>query len=107
MGALRHLTHSHPDISFAVGMVTRFIEKPTSVHTQAVKQILRYVKGTLDFDLIYNKGDNEKVITRYTDNDLAKDVNDTRSTTGTAYYLNANLVTRVLTKATKNSAIFV
>nr|GEZ86711.1 zinc finger, CCHC-type [Tanacetum cinerariifolium] len=38
---LRYLTHTRPDISFAVGIVSRFMEKPTVKHLQAVKRILR------------------------------------------------------------------
>lgn len=56
VGALRYLTHTCPNISFAVGIVSRFMEKPMVQHLQAVKYILRYVKGTLDFGLKYSKG---------------------------------------------------
>ncbi|KAL7613399.1 hypothetical protein Lser_V15G06776 [Lactuca serriola] len=76
-----------------MGMVSRFMEKPISMHMQSVKHILGYVKGKLDFVLTCNKGDNENVITGYTEIDLAKDVNDRRTTAGMAYYLNENLVT--------------
>lgn len=53
VGALRYLTHTCPDLSFLVGVVSRFMEKPTIKHFQAVKAILRYIKGTLNYGLSY------------------------------------------------------
>lgn len=93
VGSLRYLTHTRPDLSFAVGVVSRFMEKPTTKHLQAVKGILRYVKGTVDYGLVYLKGKNEVKICGYSDSDLAMDVNDRRSTSGMAFYINESLVT--------------
>lgn len=53
VGGLRYLCHTRPDLSYAVGIVSRFLEKPTKLHHQAVKRILRYVKGTLNLGLFY------------------------------------------------------
>lgn len=67
------------------------MQKPTIVHKQALK-----LKARFRFDL--QKIDNENVIIGYTDSDLAKDVNDRRSTARMAYYLNENLMTWCLQK---------
>lgn len=93
VGGLRYLTHTRPDITFAVGVVSRFMEKPTVKHLQAVKSILRYVKGTLDFGLKYSRGKKDINLIGYTDSDLGSDVNDRRSTGGMAFYVNENLIT--------------
>nr|GEU33305.1 hypothetical protein [Tanacetum cinerariifolium] len=93
VGGLRYLTHTRPDISLAVGIVSRFMKRPTVKHLQAVKTILRYVKGTLDYGLVYTKGEKKVKIIGYTDSDFANDVNDRRSTAGMAFYVNGNLVT--------------
>lgn len=69
------------------------MERPTSDHLQAVKGILRYVKGTLDYGLVYTKGEKHITIAGYSDSDHAKDVNDRRSTGGMVFYVNGNLVT--------------
>lgn len=92
VGGLRYLTHTRPDIAFAVGLVSRFMERPTEQHLQAVKGILRYVKGTMDHGLQYTKWEEGITITGYTDSDLANDINDRKSTGGMAYYVNGNLV---------------
>jgi hypothetical protein len=46
---LRYLVHTRPDITFAVGYVRRFMEKPTTEHLTVVKCILRYITGTIDY----------------------------------------------------------
>jgi hypothetical protein len=49
VGCLRYLVHTRPDISFAVGYVSRFMESPTTEHLAAVKHLLRYIAGTRSF----------------------------------------------------------
>lgn len=93
VGALRYLTHTRPDITFVVGIVSRYMEKPTSQHLQAIKHILRYIKGTLDFGLRYTKGEENVSLTGYTDSDLANDLDNRRSTGGMAYYVINSLIT--------------
>ena len=58
------------------------MEKPALKHLQAVKMILRYVKGTLEFGLRYSRGKEDTNLVGYTDSDLGNDVNDRRSTGG-------------------------
>ena len=55
VGGLRYLTHTRPDITFAVGYVSRFMEDPREDHWTVVKRLLRYVKGTLDQAIIFPK----------------------------------------------------
>ena len=55
VGGLRDLTHTRPDITFAVGYVSRFMEDPREDHWTTVKRLLRYVKGTLDQAIIFPK----------------------------------------------------
>jgi hypothetical protein len=47
VGSLRYLIHTRPDLTYAVGYVSRFLERPTEEHLQAVKKILSYIAGTL------------------------------------------------------------
>nr|KYP38656.1 Copia protein [Cajanus cajan] len=46
VGSLLYLTMSRPDIMFSVCVYARFQARPKEVHLQAVKRILRYLKGT-------------------------------------------------------------
>lgn len=49
------MVHNRPDIAYAVGVVSRYMERPTVMHWNVVKRILRYLKGTLSYGLIYSK----------------------------------------------------
>ena len=51
---LAYLSVTHSDISHVVGMVSKFMDAPRSVHYAAVLRILRYVKGTLYHGLHYS-----------------------------------------------------
>ena len=42
VGILLYLTHSHPDLSFVVGHVARYMQTPHESHWKAAKRILRY-----------------------------------------------------------------
>ncbi|GJY21054.1 ribonuclease H-like domain-containing protein [Tanacetum coccineum] len=50
-GGLQYLTFTHPDISYAVQQICLDMHDPLEPHLAALKRILRYVRGTLDFGL--------------------------------------------------------
>lgn len=76
VGGLRYLVHTRPDIAYAVGLVSRYMERPTVMYWNAVKRILRYLKGTLDYGLVYSKGGRNNILSGYSDSDLAGQVDD-------------------------------
>ena len=47
VGSLIYLTLTRPDISFAVGVVSRYMQSPKKPHLEAVQRILRHVKAQL------------------------------------------------------------
>ena len=49
--SLIYLTTSTPDISFVVGILSKFMQKPCEGHWSATKRVLKYLKGTQDFKL--------------------------------------------------------
>ena len=53
--SLRYLVYTRPDITFVVEYMSQFMERPTMEHLQAIKRILRYVTGTLDYGLHYGR----------------------------------------------------
>ncbi|KAH9292262.1 hypothetical protein KI387_042552, partial [Taxus chinensis] len=85
VGSLMYLTHTHPDISFVVGLVSRFAHSPHSSHWQAAKRILRYLHGTSHFGLHYTRGSTQLV--GYTDSDWVGSIDDRRSTSGYLFVL--------------------
>jgi len=79
---------TRPDISQAVGIVSRYMHDPGKEHWQAVKWILRYILNTVDVGLVFER--DEKVgnyIVGYCDSDYAGDMDKRRSTTGYVFTL--------------------
>lgn len=87
VGCLRYLVHTRPDISYAVGYVSRFMEKPTNEHLAAVKRILRYIAGTVDYGCHYMRSGAHSELLGYSDSDLAGDIDTGKSTTGVLFFL--------------------
>ncbi|CAA0822344.1 cysteine-rich RLK (RECEPTOR-like protein kinase) 8 [Striga hermonthica] len=89
VGGLRYLVHTRPDIAFAVGYVSRFMEDPREDHWVAVKRLLRYVKGTVDQGIIFPKtGDRSELrLTAFSDADMAGDIDGRKSTSGVLVFL--------------------
>ncbi|KAG6523804.1 hypothetical protein ZIOFF_013691 [Zingiber officinale] len=92
IGCLRYLLHTRPDLSYPIGMASIYMERPTTIHHKVVKQILRYLKGTIHFGLTYIKGPQEISIFGYSDSDLAGDLDGRKSTSGMTFYFNESLV---------------
>ena len=98
VGGLLYLVHTRPDIAYVVGIVSRYMERPTEMHLNAVKRICRYVKGTLYYGLVYMKGRGNYIFSGFSDTDLAGSLDDRKSTGGMAFYLDENLITWVSQK---------
>nr|GEW61290.1 ribonuclease H-like domain-containing protein [Tanacetum cinerariifolium] len=50
-GALQYLTFTRPDLSYVVQQVCLYMHDPRDPHFTALKRILLYVRGTLDYGL--------------------------------------------------------
>ena len=81
---------TRPDICFIVGMVNRYQSNPGTAHWQAVKMILRYLQGTVNFALCYHGGDLR--LTGYTDADGSADRDERKSTSGYAFILGGGAI---------------
>ena len=94
IGSLRYLVNTKPDMAYALGDVSRYMEAPSQAHWGAVKQIFRYLKGTMDHGCRYERGTELKpLLLGYSDSDFAGDVEDRKSTTGAVYFVGGNVVT--------------
>jgi len=58
VGSLRYFYHIRPDIAYEVGLISKYMEKPTTSHMIAANRILRYVKGTCNYGIQYSRNQN-------------------------------------------------
>lgn len=93
IGSLRYLMNTRPDLAFSVGYLSRFMQDPRQEHLVAMKRVLRYIAGTVNHGLVYNKMGEELSLTGYSDSDHGGDANDGKSTTGVIFFLNECPVT--------------
>jgi len=67
-----YLTTTRPNLVYNVSLISRYMAKPTKLHLQAAKRILRYLKGTFDYGIMYKKVSSNDMVA-YTDSDYAGD----------------------------------
>jgi hypothetical protein len=84
VGALQYVIITRSNILFVVNRVSQFMYNPTIVHWAAVKRILRYLKGTLDYGLTITPSSS---LTAFTDSDWGGCPDDHKSTTDYLVFL--------------------
>ena len=92
VGKLIYLSHTRPDITFVVSVVSQYMHSSCQGHFDAVYRTLRYLKKTPGKGLFFGKQGNKKVEI-FTDADWAGYVNDRKSTSEYCTRLWGNLVT--------------
>ena len=55
ISSLMYLTNTRPDICFVVNTLSRYLVAPRRVHLVAVKHVMRYLKGTMDYGLRFSR----------------------------------------------------
>lgn len=94
IGCLRYLVNTRPDLAYSVGVMSQYMEAPTVAHMTTIKQILRYVRGTINFGCCYlRKKRSSECLIGYSGSDLAGDIDDRKSTTRVIYFLGGNPAT--------------
>ena len=74
VGSLMHaMVGSRPDLAFAVGLVSRFMSKPSQEHWGAVKWIIRYLQRASEVCLTFTKSGHFE-IEGFSDSDYSTDL---------------------------------
>ncbi|KAL0461117.1 UNVERIFIED_CONTAM: Retrovirus-related Pol polyprotein from transposon TNT 1-94 [Sesamum latifolium] len=61
IGALMYLANNtRPDIAFSVNLLARYSSTPTKRHWNGIKHILRYLRGTSDMELYFERHEDVK-----------------------------------------------
>ncbi|RVW53051.1 Retrovirus-related Pol polyprotein from transposon RE1 [Vitis vinifera] len=92
VGKLIYLFHTHPDIAYAMSVVSQFMHCPSEEHMEVVIRILRYLKSSPGKRLMFSKNDHVRV-DGYTDVDWARNISDRKSTSRYFTFVGGNLVT--------------
>jgi hypothetical protein len=88
-----YLLATRPDLAYVVCLVARFMDRPTEMHFAAVKRILRYVKGTLDYGILYRHVTNGNLkLLGWSDSDYIGDLDDRKSTSGYVFMLGTGAI---------------
>ncbi|UYV78722.1 hypothetical protein LAZ67_16002545 [Cordylochernes scorpioides] len=83
IGSLMHLSClTRPDITFALNKVSQKLAAPTKYDWEAVKRIFKYLVGTTEYGIMYQKGHKVGVLESFSDADFAGDPETRRSTSG-------------------------
>nr|GFA19104.1 zinc finger, CCHC-type [Tanacetum cinerariifolium] len=89
IGSLRYLLHTRPDLSYSVGLLSRFMQDPKDHHLKAV---IRYIKGTKEHGIIYKKEGSCK-ITGYSGSSYGINTDQGKGTTGIVFYFGESHIT--------------
>ena len=83
---------TRPDITYSVSTMARFSAKPTKQHWTALKRIMRYLKGTIDFGILY-RSQGTKECVGFSDADWAGDLDDRKSMPGYLFQISGGAIT--------------
>ena len=90
IGSLMYLVNTRPNIFYVVNALSQFMCEPKEIHLVAVKHIMRYLQGTLNFGLKY-----EKVVLDlhgFTNSEWGGNVKDRKNTSGCCFSLGSTMI---------------
>ncbi len=82
---------TRPDLAYAIGKLSQYSESPKEHHWIALKRVLRYIKGTQNYGIMYD-GSKQKSIVGYSDADWGGCVTSRKSTSGNVFLVSGGAV---------------
>ena len=76
---------TRPSISHAVGVVSKYLENPRKEYWNAVKWVIRYLRGTSDYCITFNN--NNDSVCGFVDSYFVGDLDKRRSTSSYVFTL--------------------
>lgn len=93
VGSLNYIaTVTRPDISYAVGVLARFMNEPTEHLLKAATRVMKYLATTAEHSLVFRKTNAGPMLSAFSDSDYANDEGPRRSTTGSVVMFNGGCV---------------
>ncbi|TYK15379.1 ty1-copia retrotransposon protein [Cucumis melo var. makuwa] len=91
IGSVMYLmNYTRPDIAYAVSRLSRYTHNPDRYHWDALRHLLRYLKGTIDYYLHFNKF--PVVLEGYCDANRVTDNDEVNSTSGYIFLLGGRAI---------------
>ena len=81
VGSLNYLATTRPDLSYSMIILSQFLAKPCETHWKDAKQVLRYLKATVNYGLLYTNVSDVQ-LAGYSDFDWAGNPNNKKYTFG-------------------------
>ncbi|KAA0059765.1 integrase [Cucumis melo var. makuwa] len=91
VGGFIYLTHTRPNISYSIGVIFMFMQRPSKDHFGAAKRVMRYIAGTIQYGIWYSKVSDFKLC-GFTDNDWASSLDDRRSVSANVFTLGSGVI---------------
>jgi hypothetical protein len=90
VGSLRYVCNNRPDICYSVSVISKFMHDPRKPHLIAAKRILRYLRGTLEYGLLFPNCTHGEgcALVGYSDSVWCGDIADRKSTSGYVFKFN-------------------
>ncbi|XP_062076259.1 secreted RxLR effector protein 161-like [Humulus lupulus] len=83
---------TRPDLAHSLSVLSRYMSNPGQEHWPGVKCLMRYLKGTINYGLIYKRRQGDIQLTGYVDSDFASNQDLRRSLTSYVYPVSENCV---------------
>jgi hypothetical protein len=91
VGILNYLTTTKPELAYSVTILSQFMTKPYECHSKYAKKVLQYLKGTINFGIMYiDESDVE--LTSFSDLDWKGNPDDIRYTSCYAFHIGSGVV---------------
>jgi hypothetical protein len=88
-----YLVNTRPDISFAVNSLSQFMVDPQRVHWITVKHVLCYLRGTVEYGLLYEPSGEVRLV-GFTYVDWAGCAKDKKSTSGCCFNIGSGIISQ-------------
>jgi hypothetical protein len=86
IGSLMYLMNIELDICFVLNTLIQYLVEPRRVHLVVAKHVMRYLKGTLEYDLCFT-GDCDFRLYGYVDSDWVGSASDKKNTSRSCFSL--------------------
>ena len=91
IGSLMYLVHTRSYICYTMNALSQFMSNPKHIHWVVAKHVLRYVRGTIIYGLMYTSSSGV-LLSGYVDSDWVGSAVDRKSTSGYCFSMGSAMI---------------